>query len=84
MVMDGTTHFLSDLGGLDSGFRYTNDWLAVLTNHAFAPTFYLGDGLGSFNSWMRWVTGILFAIGSVWWGFPYIDEAFNGKSNLNS
>jgi uncharacterized membrane protein len=84
MVMDGTTHFLSDLGGLDSGFRYTNDWLAVLTNHAFAPTFYLGDGLGSFNSLMRWVTGILFAIGLVWWGFPYIDEAFKGKSTLNS
>lgn len=76
IFMDGGTHILSDLDGLTNGFRYTNDWLAILTNHAFAPSFYLGDALGSFNSWMRWVTGLLFGFGLVWWAFPYIDESF--------
>lgn len=76
IVLDGGTHILSDLNGLTNGFRYTNDWLAVLTDHAFAPLFYLGDALGSFNSWMRWVTGLLFAFGLVWWTFPYVDESF--------
>jgi len=83
MALDGGTHFLSDLGGLASGFRYTNDWLAVLTNHAFAPSFYLGDALGSFNSWMRWVTGLLFGFGLVWWIFPLVDEQFGIKSLSN-
>ena len=76
MALDGGTHFLSDLGGLTSGFRYTNDWLAVLTNHAFSRSFYLGNALGSFNSWMRWITGLLFGLGLVWWAFPYVEENF--------
>lgn len=76
IVLDGGTHILSDLNGLTSGFRYTNNWLVVLTDHAFAPSFYLGDALGSFNSWMRWATGLLFAFGLVWWAFPYVDESF--------
>jgi uncharacterized membrane protein len=74
MVVDGTTHFLSDLGGLDQGFRYTNAWLAALTGNFFPEAFYPGNALGSFNSWMRLVTGILFGIGIVWYGFPYIEE----------
>jgi len=77
MVLDGVTHLVSDFSGLGNGFRYTNDWLAILTNKAFAPSFYLGDSLGSFNSWMRWATGFLFSFGLVWWAFPYLDEQFN-------
>ena len=41
MAVDGTTHILSELlGGIGNGFRYTNSWLATLTNHAFPATFY--------------------------------------------
>ncbi|HEX9617446.1 MAG TPA: DUF2085 domain-containing protein [Anaerolineales bacterium] len=76
MAIDGTSHFVSDLAGIGQGFRDSNAWLAALTNQSFAPGFYAGDALGSFNSWMRLLTGILFGLGVVWFGFPFIDEAF--------
>lgn len=76
MTIDGTSHFVSDLAGLGQGFRDNNAWLAAITNHAFAPGFYTGDALNSFNSWVRLLTGILFGLGVVWFGFPYLDEAF--------
>jgi uncharacterized membrane protein len=80
MGLDGSTHLLSDLAGLGQGFRYTNAWLAAITGNALPPTFYAGDALGSFNSWMRLLTGLLFGIGAVWFGFPYLDELFSGQS----
>jgi hypothetical protein len=76
MAIDGSSHFVSDLAGIAQGFRDSNAWLAALTNHVFAPSFYAGDAVGSFNSWMRILTGVLFGVGVVWFGFPYIDEAF--------
>ena len=76
MAIDGSTHFFSDLAGLGLGFRNSNTWLATLTNQSFPTTFYVGDALGSFNAWMRIITGILFGIGIVWFGFPYLNEAF--------
>ena len=79
MTLDGVTHIISDFSGLAAGFRYTNDWLAILTNHVFAPSFYAGDALGSFNSWMRWITGFLFSFGLVRWVFPLVDEQFGAK-----
>lgn len=75
MALDGGTHFLSDLGTFGQGFRDTNAWLALVTGHVFPATFYAGDALGSFNSWLRWLTGFLFSFGFVWWTFPYLDEA---------
>jgi uncharacterized membrane protein len=84
MVLDGFTHFISDFSGLAAGFRFTNDWLAVLTSHAFAPSFYVGDALGSFNSWMRWITGFLFSFGLVWWIFPLLDEQFTVNLSPNT
>ncbi len=75
MAIDGTTHLISDLAGIGQGFRYTNAWLAALTKNAFAPTFYAGDAVGSFNFWMRLITGLLFGMGLVWFGFPYLEEA---------
>ena len=73
IALDGGTHMLSDItGGIGQGFRYTNQWLAILTHHAFPATFYLGDALGSFNSWMRLITGVLAGFGIVWFAFPYI------------
>jgi hypothetical protein len=79
MVIDGGTHFLSDLQAgtnFGTGFRDANVWLAQLTNYALPATFYAGDALGSFNSSMRLLTGVLFGIGLVWFAFPYVDAAF--------
>jgi len=77
MAADGVSHFISDLYGIGQGFRDSNIWLASLTNSAFHPGFYAGDALGSFNSWMRLLTGVLFGLGIVWFGFPYLDDAFS-------
>ena len=62
MAIDGGTHWLSDFAGIGQGFRYTNEWLAVVTNHIFSPTFYAGDAFGSFNSLMRLLSGVTFGI----------------------
>jgi hypothetical protein len=68
---------VSDIvGGISGGFRDSNQWLAALTGNAFPATFYAGDALGSFNSWMRLITGILFALGFVWLIFPYLQRSF--------
>lgn len=77
MAIDGGTHFLSDFAGLGHGFRDTNLWLATLTQHAFTPAFYAGDALGSFNSWARLITGILFGLGVVWLVYPRVDAVFS-------
>jgi len=76
MAVDGITHMVSDFSGVGQGFRDSNLWLAQLTNFKYASTFYAGDALGSFNSWMRLFTGIMFGIGAVLFGFPYIAEIF--------
>jgi len=72
ILLDGGTHAISDFAGIGNGFRDTNTWLAVLTNNAFPVTFYAGDALGSFNSIMRFITGLLAGLGIVWLAFPYI------------
>ena len=76
MGIDGGTHMVSDLAGLGDGFRDTNIWLQTITNNAFSTAFYQGDALGSFNSWMRLITGILFGIGLVGFAYPYINDSF--------
>lgn len=76
MAIDGSSHAVSDLWGIGRGFRDTNVWLQILTHHTFSATFYQGDALGSFNSWMRLITGALFAIGVVGFALPYINESF--------
>jgi uncharacterized membrane protein len=66
MAIDGGTHFLSDIqsgAALGFGFRDSNAWLAQLTNYALPATFYAGDALGSFNSWMRLLSGLAFGMG---------------------
>ncbi len=79
IVLDGGTHMISDFAGIGQGFRSTNQWLAILTNNSFPTTFYAGAALGSFNSTMRLVTGLLAGLGIVWFAFPYMEESF-GKS----
>jgi uncharacterized membrane protein len=83
ITVDGGTHMLSDLAGIGQGFRDTNQWLAALTNNALPALFYAGDALGSFNSWMRLITGLLAGLGSVWFVFPYIFQAEALNRQLN-
>lgn len=76
MGLDGISHMLSDIsGGIGGGFRYHNSWLAVLTRNVFPATFYGGDALGSFNSWMRLLSGLFFGIGLVWFVYPRLHTA---------
>jgi len=82
MAVDGTSHLISDFAGIGQGFRDSNIWLASLTNNSFSPTFYAGDALGSFNSWMRFITGILFGLGIVWFGFPYLNTSLSDLARI--
>ncbi len=67
MMLDGGTHMISDmLYDIGQGFRDSNQWLAALTRNALPTWFYQGDALGSFNSWMRLSTGLLFGFGIGW------------------
>jgi uncharacterized membrane protein len=72
IIVDGSTHTLSDLAGIGQGFRDTNHWLALLTNNSLPASFYAGDALGSFNSWMRLLTGFMAGMGIGWFAFPHI------------
>lgn len=74
IILDGGTHMISDFSGIGNGFRDTNLWLAQLTNNSFSQNFYSGDGIGSFNSWARWITGILAGLAIVWLALPNIFE----------
>ena len=76
MLVDGSTHALSDLAGVDRGFRADNAWLAALTGMTLSETFYAGDALGSFNSWMRLLTGVLFGIAGSWFLYPHLERIF--------
>jgi len=82
IVLDGSTHALSDLAGLGQGFRDTNQWLAALTGNLLPPSFYAGDALGSFNSWARLVSGILAGLALAWLVFPYIFQSQRLSSEL--
>ncbi|MBT3188020.1 MAG: DUF2085 domain-containing protein [Anaerolineae bacterium] len=77
LAVDGLTHMVSDMSGIGLGFRDSNLWLATLTQFAFSPNFYAGDALGSFNSWMRIITGLLAGLALVWFAFPYIALAYS-------
>jgi uncharacterized membrane protein len=81
MGIDGFTHMISDLtAGIGLGFRDSNAWLAVLTNQMLPATFYAGDALGSFNSWMRLITGLLFGLGVVWFLYPRLHDSFSNTA----
>jgi uncharacterized membrane protein len=82
MLIDGGSHWISDLAGVGQGFRYGNAWLAALTGNTLPKSFYLGDAFGSFNSWMRLISGVAFGASIVGMAFPYIDEAAAGSPSL--
>ncbi|MCS7220923.1 MAG: hypothetical protein RML36_10200 [Anaerolineae bacterium] len=76
LALDGLTHLVNDaLFGVAGGFLDTNAWLAKLTENAF-PGFYAGDHYGTFNWWMRLVTGALGAWAIVFFGFPWLNRLF--------
>jgi uncharacterized membrane protein len=77
MIIDGFSHLFSDFAGLGQGFRDSNIWLVVLTKGVFSTSFYVGDAWGSFNAWMRLISGVTFGIGIVWFGFPYVESEFS-------
>ncbi len=76
IFVDGASHMISNAIHFGYGFRDSNAWLAALTNNAFAPTFYAGDAIGSFNWWMRLLTGLLAGLATVWLIYPRLGEAF--------
>lgn len=84
--LDGITHMINDVlsGTSGAGFRDTNAWLAFLTGNVFPQSFYVGDALGSFNSDLRWITGILFGLTTVWFIFPYIENVMRDVRNQSS
>ncbi len=75
ITVDGLSHVFNDIlyGISAGGFRDTNAWLAQLTNNAF-PGFYAGDHLGTFNWWMRLLTGVLAAWGLAFHYMPWLDR----------
>lgn len=75
MTLDGGSHAISDIGGIGMGFRDSNQWLALMTHNAFPTAFYTGDALGSFNSWARFITGVLAGLAIAWFAFPYIFQS---------
>jgi uncharacterized membrane protein len=83
IAVDGITHAISDFAGIGFGFRDTNRWLAVLTNFSMSMEFYVGDALGSFNSWARLITGLLAGFGITWLAFPYIYQSQNLNQKLD-
>ena len=84
LILDGTTHYISDFGSLTEGFRWDNAWLATLTGNRFPESFYIGDDWGSFNSLMRLITGILFGIGLMGWALPICERYFARNANILS
>ena len=73
IILDGGTHLIADLQGIGQGFRDTNAWLRALTGDVLPPSFYAGDGWGSFNSLMRLATGVLAGLALAWSITPRID-----------
>lgn len=84
MVVDGTSHLISDLAGIGQGFRYHNLWLLTLTHNAMPVNFYAGESWGSFNSLIRLLTGIMFGIGFVWYTYPYLDLVLSRQDSVTS
>jgi len=76
MALDGGSHLVSELTGW--GFRAHNGWLRLLTGGAFAPHFYVGDGIGSYNWLMRTLTGVLVGLTTVWFVLPILQKGFEG------
>ena len=78
--VDGFSHLINDAlyGVSGTGFRDTNAWLAALSGQHW-PAFYAGDHVGTFNWWMRLLTGLLAAWGLAFFAFPGIDRLIDDE-----
>jgi uncharacterized membrane protein len=74
MVIDGLSHLISDVLGW--GIRDGNVWLAFISGGAWPHAFYAGDLIGSFNWWMRLLTGLLAGFATVWMLYPRVNAEF--------
>ena len=74
MAIDGTTHLLSEI--TLSGFRDSNEWAKPIFG-AQDPTFYTGTVVGSLNSTLRLLTGLLFGVGTMLFAYPLIGYGFD-------
>lgn len=83
MAVDGGSHMISDFeSGLFGGFRYTNAWLAQLTGNMLPSSFYTGDALGSFNAWMRLISGVSFGVAMGGFVLPVFDVSMKHNADL--
>lgn len=85
ILLDGLTHAASDIlsGISNGGFRDTNVWLAFITANRF-PGFYAGDQFGTFNWWMRLVSGALAAWATAYFVFTWLDQTIHGSDDLET
>ena len=74
LAIDGASHGINDLFHLR--FRNPNAWRAALTGNALPAALYAGDSIGSFNWWMRLLTGLLAGFALSWLVFPYLNKGF--------
>ena len=74
LLLDGLSHAIDDMFHL--GIRTDNAWLAALSANLFAPAFYAGDTVGTFNWWARLLTGLLAGFAFVWQVYPLLDRGF--------
>lgn len=82
LILDGATHMLSDNNSVTTGFRYDNGWLAALLGTLFPPEFYVGDGIGTFNWWVRLLTSILWGIGFMGFSLARVEPYFLDRADM--
>lgn len=78
MALDGTSHLISEVTQL--GFRDTNAWARPLFG-AQPDTFYTDTTLGTLNSTLRLVTGLMFGLGMMLFAYPLIGYSFEELSD---
>ncbi|MBA2389492.1 MAG: DUF2085 domain-containing protein [Geodermatophilaceae bacterium] len=74
MAVDGTSHLVSEVTNL--GFRDSNAWAVPLFGTQ-PDGFYTGTALGTLNSTLRLVTGLLFGMGMMLFAYPLMAYGFD-------
>ena len=74
MAIDGTSHLISEI--TLSGFRDANEWAKPIFG-VQSPEFYTGATIGTLNSNLRLITGLLFGLGTMLFAYPLIGYGFD-------